>query len=138
MSARSGLRINAHLVIPLDEVELTFVTSGGPGGQHANRSATRVEARFDAARSESLGPRQRQRLLDRAGPVIRVSAGDERSQSRNREIALERLRNRIADALRVPKRRVATKPARAARERRLDAKRKRSGVKRMRARPSED
>lgn len=130
------LRINAHLAIPLDEIELSFSTSGGPGGQHANRAATRVEARFDVVRSRVLGPRQRQRLLDRYGPMVRVSAGDERSQTRNREIALERLAARVREGLAVPKARVPTRQSRAAKQRRLEEKRQRSGVKRLRSRPS--
>ena len=132
------LRITRSCSIRLDELEWRADPSGGPGGQHANRSATRVEVRFDVARSPSLGPRQRARLVERLGPVVRVSAGDERSQARNRELALERLRARLADALHVERPRVATTPSGAARRRRLQEKRRRSEAKRLRGRPPSD
>jgi ribosome-associated protein len=124
--------------IPLDELEWRFSTSGGPGGQHANTANTRVEVRFDVAVSPSLGPRQRQRLLERLGPVVRVVSGDERSQARNRQIALQRLGARLAEGLRVQRPRRPSKPSRAARQARLDAKRRRSETKRLRARPGGD
>src|SRR5712692_4896953 len=91
--------------IPLDELEWRFSGTGGPGGQHANTANTKVEVRFDVAGSPSLGPRQRARLLERLGPLVRVVASDERSQLRNRELALARLRDRLADALRVDRER---------------------------------
>lgn len=125
-------------VIPLSELTWKFTGSGGPGGQHANTSNTRVEVRFDVEESPSLGPRQRARLLERLGPVVRVAASDERSQSRNRALALERLRSRLADALRVERERRPTAPTRASKERRVEAKRRRSDVKRLRGRPSRE
>jgi len=118
--------------IPLDELSWSFTGSGGPGGQHANTANTKAEVRFDIACSPSLGPRQRQRLVERFGPVVRVAASDRRSQAQNRDLALERLRSRLADALRVQPPRTATKPTRAAQERRLDAKRRRADLKRSR------
>lgn len=135
----NALRVTRALRIPLDELEWRFTTSGGPGGQHANRSSTRVEVRFDVAGSPSLGPRQRARLLDRLGPVVRVSAGEERSQARNRAVALDRLRARLADALRVERPRVPTRPTAAAAARRVEEKRRRGARKRERtSRPDED
>ena len=93
------LRVTPSCVIALDELEWHTSRSGGPGGQHANTSDTRVEVRFNVADSRSLGPRQRARLLERLGPVVRATASDTRSQARNRELALERLRARLADGL---------------------------------------
>ena len=127
------LRVNGSCAIPPGELEWRFSPSGGPGGQHANRSSTRVEVRFDIESSPSLGPRQRDRLIARLGPVVRVVADDERSQVRNRALALERLRERLADALRVERPRRPTKPSRAAGERRLETKRRRSETKRSRS-----
>lgn len=124
--------------IPLDELEWRFTASGGPGGQHANTANTRVEVRFDVAASPSLGPRQRARLLERLGPVVRVVASDERSQSRNRQLALERLRARVADGLRAERERRATEPPPGAETARLTAKRRRSQTKRLRERPALD
>ena len=130
------LRVSRSCQIPVDELEWRFSGSGGPGGQHANTANTRAEVRFDVAGSPSLGPRQRARLLDKLGPVVRVVASDERSQARNRDLAMERLRSRLAEALRVERPRVATKPSAAARQRRLQAKRHRSEVKRQRSDPA--
>ena len=130
-----ALRVTRTCVIPLDELEWRFSASGGPGGQHANTSNTRAEVRFDVRASPSLGPRQRARLLERLGPVVRVVASDERSQTRNRQLAIDRLRSRLAEGLRVAKPRRPTAPSKAARERRLSAKRRRADVKRQRARP---
>jgi len=124
--------------IPLDELEWRFSASGGPGGQHANTANTRVEVRFDVAGSAALGPRQRARLLERLGPVVRVVVSDERSQARNRQLALQRLATRMADALRTDPPRLATRPPRSASADRLAAKRRRSETKRLRARPSPD
>ena len=132
------LRVTRTCQIPLDEIEWRFSGSGGPGGQHANTANTRVEARFDVAASPSLGPRQRARLLERLGPVVRAVASDERSQARNREIALERLAARLGEGLRVQRARVPTRPSAAARRSRLESKRRRSEVKRQRARPGPD
>jgi ribosome-associated protein len=123
--------------IPLDELEWRFTGSGGPGGQHANTANTRVELRFDVAGSPSLGPRQRTRLIEKLGPTVRVVASNERSQSRNRALALERLRDRLADALHIEAPRHKTRPTRAAKQRRLDEKRHRSDIKRARQSPKD-
>jgi ribosome-associated protein len=133
-----SLRVTRSLVIRAEELEWRFTTSGGPGGQHANKASTRAELSFNVAASKSLGPRQRARLLERLGPTVRVAAADERSQMRNRELAQQRLRARLADALRVETRRVATAPSASARARRLTDKRRRSVRKRDRGRPSID
>ena len=132
------LRVSRTCSIPLDELEWRFSASGGPGGQHANTANTRVEVRFDVAGSPSLGPRQRARLLERLGPEVRVVASDERSQSRNRSLALDRLRSRLADALRQHPARLPPAPTQASRRRRLEAKRQRGQVKRLRAAPPAD
>ena len=129
------LRVTRTCVIPVDELEWRFSASGGPGGQHANTANTRVELRFDVAGSPSLGPRQRARMLERLGPLVRVVVSDERSQARNRQLALDRMRSRLAEALRQVKPRRPTAPSLAARERRLRAKHRRADVKRQRARP---
>jgi ribosome-associated protein len=132
------LRVTATCRIALDELEWRTSRSGGPGGQHANTSDTRVEVTFDVASSPSLGPRQRARLLDRLGPKVRASASDTRSQAQNRELALGRLRDRLADGLRVRPARRPTTPSAAARQRRLDAKRRQSARKRERRAPRPD
>jgi ribosome-associated protein len=131
-----GLRVSRTCVIPHDELEWRFSTSGGPGGQHANTSQTKVEVRFDVEASPSLGPRQRARLLERLGPVVRATASERRSQLQNRELAQERLRSRIAAALQQQRPRVATRPSRSSAQARLDAKRLRAQRKRERQRPS--
>ena len=125
-------------MLPLAELSWRFSRSGGPGGQHANTSDTRAEVRFDIAGSASLGPRQRARLQERFGDEVRVVASDERSQARNRDLALERLADRLADALRVTTPRRATKPSRASDRRRLEAKRRQSNRKADRRRPGPD
>jgi ribosome-associated protein len=130
--------VTRSVVIPAEELEWRFTTSGGPGGQHANKASTRAEVSFDVAESKSLGPRQRARLLERLGPTVRAAAGDERSQMRNREMALQRLAARLADGLRVQTPRVATRPSKSARARRLNDKRRQSARKRDRARPADD
>ncbi len=132
------LTVSRSCRIPLDELEWRFSASGGPGGQHANTANTRAEVHFDVAGSPSLGPRQRARLLERLGPVVRVVASDERSQARNRQLALERLAARLHDALRVDPVRVPTRARKSASVARLADKRRRSDTKRLRARPSED
>ena len=126
------LRVTPTCVVRLDELDWRFSASGGPGGQHVNTANTRAEVRFDIAGSPSLGPRQRARLLERLGPEVRVVASDERSQLRNRELALERLRARRAEALRVQTPRRPTKPTKAGRERRLTEKRQQSERKKRR------
>jgi ribosome-associated protein len=126
------LRVTPTCVIRMDELDWRFSASGGPGGQHVNTANTRAEVRFDVAGYSSLGPRQRARIVEKLGPEVRVVASDERSQLRNRELALERLRARLAEALRVERPRRATKPSKAAKERRLEDKRHRSETKRRR------
>ena len=130
--------INADLALPLAEVELRTSRSSGPGGQHANVTASRVEAVFDVGESATLTDAQRERLRARYGERVTAVAQDARSQARNRELALERLRERLAAGLVVPKRRRPTKPGRAAREKRLDMKKRRSERKRQRKPPSVD
>ncbi|MDQ6798779.1 MAG: aminoacyl-tRNA hydrolase [Actinomycetota bacterium] len=129
------LRVSPTCRIPVDELEWRFSASGGPGGQHVNTANTKAEVRFDVLASASLGPRQRALLLERLGPVVRVVASDERSQSRNRQLALERMRVRLADALQVEASRHPTRPSRSAREKRMGAKRRRGEIKRNRGRP---
>ena len=126
------LRIDDGLSIPLGEVELRTSRSSGPGGQHANVTASRVEAVFDVERSRALEEGQRARLRARLGPVVTAVAQDARSQSRNRELALQRLRDKLAAGLRVPRRRRATKPTAASRARRLETKRRTGERKRGR------
>jgi ribosome-associated protein len=130
-----GLRVSAGCTIPFDELEWRFSGSGGPGGQHANTANTRVEVRFDIAGSPSLRDRERRRLLEQLGPVARVAASDTRSQLRNRELALERLRKRLAAALRSTRPRRPTVPTEASRLRRLEAKRRRAAAKERRRVP---
>jgi ribosome-associated protein len=132
------LRVSRTCIIPFDELEWRFSSSGGPGGQHANTANTRAEVRFDVAGSPSLGPRQRARMLERLGPMVRVVASERRSQHQNRELALERLRSKLAAALHVNPTRVATAPSRAAKKRRVEEKRHHGEIKRARRRPSED
>jgi ribosome-associated protein len=131
------LRVTGTCAIPLDEIEWRFDTSGGPGGQHANRARTRVEASFDVAGSPSLGEAHRARLQARLGDVVRASAGDARSQVRNRALALERLRSQLALALQDERPRRPTSPSRTSKERRLSTKRRRSEVKRQRRNPAD-
>ncbi len=126
------------LDLPLSEITWRATTSGGPGGQHANRTLSRVEVEFDVGASSVLGPRQRQRLLERVGPVVRASAAESRSQARNRQLALERLAARIAAALRIETPRRATRPTRSSQMRRVESKRRRGEVKRGRRRPGDD
>jgi ribosome-associated protein len=129
------LQVARDVAIPLAEVELRTSRSSGPGGQHANVTASRVEARFDVEASRSLSAEHKRRISARLGPVVRAIAQDTRSQTRNRELALERLRSRLASALVVQRPRRATKPTGAARRKRLDAKRRRGERKRARRRP---
>jgi ribosome-associated protein len=130
-----GLRVNDRLTIPFAEVTVRASRSSGPGGQHANVTASRVEASFDVRASATLSEAQRRRLLARRGPRVVAVAQDARSQARNRELALQRLAERIAQALVVPKRRRATRPTAASRERRLTSKRRDAQRKRERRRP---
>jgi ribosome-associated protein len=133
-----GLEVAPGIVLPLGEIELRPSRSSGPGGQHANVTASRVEAVFDVEASQALPDAARARLLERVGPRVSAVAQDERSQYRNRELALERLRERIADALRVRRARTPTKPGRGARERRLAAKRRQSERKQDRQAPGKE
>jgi ribosome-associated protein len=138
VTERGVLRVNTTCVIRLDELEWRTTGSGGPGGQHANTSDTRVEVRFPIETSTSLAPGQRARLLERLGAVARATASDSRSQARNRDLALERLRSRLEVALRVDPPRRSTKPSKSAKEARLDAKRRQSARKQDRRRPTSD
>jgi len=124
--------------IPRHELAVSFSASGGPGGQHANKAATRVELSFDVETSSALSDVQRERLLEKLGPVVRVVADDERSQLRNRTLAEDRLAAKLRDALHVPRRRRATQPTRGSQRRRVDAKKQRGETKRYRRPPSID
>lgn len=135
--AHRGLRITSDLTIPLSEVTVRASRSSGPGGQHANVTASRIEASFEVIASPTLTEAQRDRILARVGSRVAAIAQDERSQARNRELALARLAERLASALAVPQYRRATRPTAASRERRLQAKRQRTERKRER-RPPED
>jgi ribosome-associated protein len=132
-----SIRVTRSVVLPLREIVLRTSRSSGPGGQHAQKSETRVEAVFDVEASEALSAVQKRRVVAKAGPVLRAIAQDERSQLRNRELAVERLVAALRAALHVDRRRVATKPTAASRERRLDEKRRRSQAKRLRKPPPE-
>ncbi len=132
------LRIDERLAIPLAEVELRASRSSGPGGQHANVTASRVEAVFDVEASAALDERQKDRLVGRAGSVLTAVAQDARGQARNRELALQRLAEKIAAGLAEPRRRRPTRPTRASRERRLEEKRRAGERKRGRRRPGGD
>jgi ribosome-associated protein len=129
------LHVRPGLTIPPDEVEVRASRSSGPGGQHANVTASRVEASFDVAASSTLTDEQKRRVMARCGPVVRAVSQDTRSQRRNRELALDRLARRLAGALAVQRPRRATRPTRAAKERRLEQKRRRGQTKRLRGRP---
>jgi ribosome-associated protein len=130
-----SIRVTRTVAIPVSEIELRFSRSSGPGGQHAQKTESRVEALFDVDASSALTPRQKARVLRRAGPVLRAVAQDERSQARNRELATERLVASLRDALRVERRRRPTRPTAASRERRLQQKRRRSETKQLRRPP---
>jgi ribosome-associated protein len=132
------LRVNRELTIPLGEILIRVSRSSGPGGQHANVTASRVEASFDVLASPSLSESQRTRLIARAGERVAAVAQDERSQARNRELALRRLAERLARALLVPRKRRPTRPTAASRTRRLDAKRRASARKLGRRPPAAD
>ena len=129
------LRIDDRLALPLAEIELRASRSSGPGGQHANVTASRVEAVFDVEGSHALDEAQRARLLERLGPVVTAVAQDARGQSRNRELALQRLAEKIAAGLRVQRKRRPTRPSRASKQRRLEQKRRTAEKKRGRGRP---
>ena len=131
-----SIRVTRTVSVPLAEIELRFSRSSGPGGQHAQKSETRVEALFDVEASTALTANQKARVTRRAGPLLRAIAQDERSQSRNRELAVERIADQLREALKIERKRVPTKPTAKSRERRLDAKRRRSEVKRLRRPPA--
>jgi ribosome-associated protein len=130
--AGESIRVTRSVSIPRAEIDLRYSRSSGPGGQHAQKSDTRVEATFDVEGSAALTETQKRRVVNRAGPVLRAVAQDERSQWRNRELATERLVAQLREALRVPRRRRPTKPTKASREKRLEQKRRRSERKRQR------
>jgi ribosome-associated protein len=130
------IRVTRSVTLPVGEIELRFSRSSGPGGQHAQRSETRVEALFDVEASSALTPVQKRRVVARAGPVLRAIAQDERSQWRNRELAIERLVDVLREALRIQRPRRPTKPTGASRERRLTEKRRRAEIKRLRRPPT--
>jgi ribosome-associated protein len=144
MSSRIGamagesIRVHSRLALPLAEIELRTSRSSGPGGQHAQKTESRVEALFDVGASATLSEEQKRRLAARVGPVVRAVAQDERSQARNREIALERLAAAVAEGLRVQRPRRPTRPTAQAAERRLEEKRRRARAKRLRQPPDEE
>jgi ribosome-associated protein len=137
MAAIDGesIQVTRTVAIPLSEIELRFSRSSGPGGQHAQKSETRVEARFDVEASSALTDAQKAHVLARAGPILRAVSQDERSQARNRELAVERVVATLREALKVERKRRATKPTAAARERRLQEKRRRAELKQQRRPP---
>jgi ribosome-associated protein len=132
MAGGELLRVTATVAIPIEELEWRFSGSGGPGGQHANTANTRAEVRFDVAGSPSLGEAQRARLMARYGPLVRVVVSDERSQLRNRELAMARLASRLAEGLRVDRPRRPTRPTAGSERRRLEDKRRRAHLKQQR------
>jgi ribosome-associated protein len=132
---RESMQVTRSVSIPRSEIELRFSRSSGPGGQHAQKSDTRVEASFDVEASSALTDAQKRRVLAKAGPVLRAIAQDERSQWRNRELATERLVESLRQALKVERRRRPTRPSKAAVERRLEQKRRRGEKKRLRRPP---
>jgi ribosome-associated protein len=132
------LMVTSTVRIPQYELQETFSASGGPGGQHANKAATRVELTLDITTSSAFNESERQRIIDKLGEVVRVVADDERSQLRNRTLAAERLARKLRSALHVQRRRRATKPTRGSQRRRLQAKSERSEVKQQRRQPGRD
>jgi ribosome-associated protein len=135
---RESIRVTRSVSVPVSEIEIRVSRSSGPGGQHAQKSSTRVEALFDVEASEALSDMQKRRVLARAGPVLKAIAQDERSQLRNRELATERLVEKLRVALAVPRRRRPTTPTRAARERRIAEKKRRGETKRLRRPPADE
>jgi ribosome-associated protein len=139
MAAMDGesIQVTRSVTLPVSEIDLRFSRSSGPGGQHAQKSETRVEAIFDVEASGALTPAQKARVVRKAGPILRAIAQDERSQARNRELAVQRVVEVLRQALRVERRRRPTKPTAASRKRRLDAKRRRGETKQLRRRPED-
>ena len=135
MTGPESIRVTRSVAVPLSEIQLRTSRSSGPGGQHAQKSETRVEAVFDVEASTALSDTQKRRVVAKAGPVLRAIAQDERSQLRNRELAIERLVESLRTALRVERRRVPTRPTGASKERRLEEKKRRGQVKRLRQPP---
>jgi ribosome-associated protein len=135
--AGESIRVTRSVSIPRSEIELRFSRSSGPGGQHAQKTETRAEAVFDVGRSVGLTDAQKRRVIAKVGPVIRAVAQDERSQWRNRELAIERVVEALREALEVRRKRRPTKPTAAGRERRLEQKRRRSETKRLRRPPAD-
>ena len=135
MPEPESIRVTRSVLLPVSEIELRVSRSSGPGGQHAQKSSTRVEAVFDVEASSALTDAQKRRVVAKAGPILRAVAQDERSQLRNRELAIERLVEKLRAALAVPRRRVATTPSASARERRLEGKRRRARTKALRRPP---
>jgi len=138
VSESDSVRVTRSVTLPLAEIRLRVSRSSGPGGQHANTAETRVEATFDVASSVALSEAQKRRVIAKSGTVLRAVAQDERSQARNRELAVERLVARLAEALHVERRRVPTRPTRGATEERLAAKKRRGTVKRLRRQHDEE
>src|SRR5687767_2646024 len=134
---RDAIRVTRSVLLPLAEIELRFSRSSGPGGQHANTAETRVEAVLDVEASSALTAAQKRRVVAKVGPTLRAVAQDERSQLRNRELAVERLVEQLRQALKVERRRVATRPTKASRQRRLETKKRRSQTKKLRRPPGE-
>lgn len=132
---RESIRVTRSVVLPLAEIDFRFSRSSGPGGQHANTSETRVEALFDVESSSALTDAQKRRVLAKAGATLRGVAQDERSQLRNRELATERLVEQLRAALKVERARVPTRPSKAAKERRLESKKRRAATKKLRRPP---
>ncbi len=132
------LPVRPGIAIPMAEIELRTSRSSGPGGQHANVTASRVEASFDVNASQALSAEQRARIASKLGPRVTAAAQDTRSQHRNRELARQRLAARLAHALEVRRPRTRTRPTKASRQRRVDAKKRRGDVKRTRRRPDLD
>lgn len=137
MTGSESIRVTRTVAVPPGEIELRTSRSSGPGGQHAQRSETRVEALFDVEASTALSDAQKRRVLAKAGPVIRAVAQDERSQLRNRELAVERVVAALREALHVERKRVPTKPTAAARAKRLEEKKRRAETKRLRRPPAD-
>lgn len=138
VAAEETLHVRRGLDLPLGEISWRATTSGGPGGQHANRTLSRVEVQFDVEGSATLGPRQRARLLERLGPIVRASASESRSQARNRQLALERLAAKLSAGLRDQAPRRATRPTKSSQVRRVEQKRHRAQTKERRRAPRPD
>jgi ribosome-associated protein len=138
VAGEETLHVHRGLDLPLAEITWRATTSGGPGGQHANRTLSRVEVQFDVEASATLGPRQRARLREKLGPVVRASSSDSRSQARNRELALQRLAAKLDAGLRVDPARRPTRPTKGSQVRRVEGKRRHAQTKRQRRRPGDD